>query len=379
MQQEQAKKLLKKYIDGKATEQEKALLEAWYLQFEIKELPQPDELLKQGQLDRVRLAILEHSNTNTGVKVRRLWPRIAAAASIILCLGFGGYFLFHKTSTPQLTAQNAKQDIAPGGNKATLTLSNGKQIILTGAKNGKLAEQGNATINKTADGEVVYTNQASSPLERAGSEAYNTVSTPRAGQYHLKMEDGTNAWLNAESSIKYPVSFTGKDRVVEITGEVYFEVAHNAQKPFRVISKGQTVEVLGTHFNINAYDDEPNIKTTLLEGSVKVNNQVTLKPGQQAVLHNNTIDVKQVDAEAAIAWKNGLFSFKNTPMAEAMRQLSRWYDVGVEYPGGMPKTAFTGDMHRNVNASQVLDMLSFFKVNFQIVQGSNGKKIIVKP
>ena len=304
-----------------------------------------------------------------------VWPRIAVAASILLFLSVSSYFLLHKAKPQQQIAQAQKPDLQPGSKKAILLLSGGKTISLGDAKTGTIAMQGNTNITKTADNQIVYNNSKQPSKE----VIYNTIITKRGNFYPLQLSDGTVAILDAASSIKYPVNFTGNERRVEITGQVYFEVVHNANMPFRVTVRGQTIEDIGTRFNINAYDDEPAIKTTLVEGSVRVNDRVTLKPGQQAVIRDNTLKVENVNAEEAVAWKNGLFSFKETPIAETMRQLSRWYDVDVEYPDGMPKTLFTGEMHRNINASQVLEMLSYFKVHFQIVQGSNGKKILVKP
>jgi transmembrane sensor len=240
-------------------------------------------------------------------------------------------------------------------------LADGKRIILTGAKNGTIAKDHNAIINKTADGQLVY---QSDDKETASSKrpAENLLQTPRGGEYHLILADGTNVWLNAASSIRYPTAFTGNDRRVEVTGEAYFEVAHNAAKPFRVTSKGQTVEVLGTHFNINAYDDEPGIKTTLLEGSVKVSNKdqkAILKPGQQAIVQsiNNSIIIKNANTEEVVAWKNGYFLFDGEKIESIMRKVSRWYDVDVQYEQTMPDVAFGGSISRFENVSQLLEVL----------------------
>jgi len=334
----------------------------------------PSAGLGESEKQRV-LQFIFTQNTGKQAKHRRLWPRIATAASILLFLSAGSYFLLHKAKPQQQIVQTQKPDLQPGSKKAILLLSGGKVISLGDAKAGTIATQGNTNITKTADNKIVYSNSATPATE----VVYNTIITKRGNYYPLTMSDGTVAILDAASSIKYPVNFTGHERRVEITGQVYFEVVHNANMPFRVTVKGQTIEDMGTHFNINAYDDEPAIKTTLIEGHIRINHQVILAPGEQAVIKNGIIKVAIVNTEQAIAWKNGLFSFKGTPMAEAMRQLSRWYNVDVEYPNGLPKTNFTGEMHRNINASQVLDMLSYFNVHFQIVADSDGKKIIVKP
>ncbi|OKS88771.1 FecR family protein [Mucilaginibacter polytrichastri] len=307
-------------------------------------------------------------------RLRSFWPRFVAAASILLILGFGSYFLIKKQQPPQI-AQNQKQDLDPGGNHAILTLANGQKIILTGIKNGQLASQNGALINKTADGHVVY-----QPDPTGSKIVYNTMSTPRGGQYHLTLADGTNVWLDAASSITYPVAFRNTDREVTITGQVYFEVAHKATVPFRVKVKGQTVQDIGTHFNINAYDDESSIKTTLLEGSIKVSKDDVSKilvPGEQAFTSaaNVGIKISQVDTEGVIAWKEGHFHFDSDDIQTVMRQLARWYDVDVEYSGSVPVREFSGNINRNTKASAVLKILSLSKVNFKI----DGKKIIVTP
>jgi len=361
--------LLDKVKAGTATPAEEAAVKRWLHQLnEEGASGLSDEELAQG-----RTAMWQAIKAAQGTKVRPLWTRIAAAASILLVLSAGGYFLLRKEKAPEQVAVVQKVDVLPGNQSAILQLSNGQQISLNAAKAGKIAVQGNTSINKTADNKIVY--EAGAPSTEL---VYNTVTTKRGNFYPLTLSDGTVAILDAGSSIKYPVAFAGKERRVEITGQVYFEVKHNAQMPFRVSVKGQTIEDIGTSFNINAYDDEPNIKTTLIEGSVKIS-QTTLTPGQQAVISNGNIKVKKADIGQVIAWKDGLFNFEGMPLADAMRQISRWYDVDVEYPDGMPKTVFHGEMHRNVNASQVLEVLKFFKVNFQIVQRSDGKKILVKP
>jgi transmembrane sensor len=305
-------------------------------------------------------------------KTTRLWPRFAAAASILLLLSVAVYF-YKQSGNQQQIAQMQFHDIAPGSNKATITLANGKQIALTGAKNGLLASQGNTTINMNGNN-VIYNASGS-----ANELQYNTMTTPRGGQYPLTLSDGTKVWLDAESSITYPVAFIGNDRPVKVTGQVYFEVAHNPAKPFRVTADNQTVEVLGTHFNVNAYPDEPGIKTTLLEGSVKImvnGAKAVLKPGQQAQTNQDKITVlSNVDMSEAIAWHNGLFQFHKADIQTIMRQLARWYDVDVSYEGKIPDLTFSGKIYRNITALKVSDILSYEKIHFRI----EGKKIIVTP
>lgn len=316
---------------------------------------------------------------------KRTWYRVAAAAIILLLLSVGGYFIFNRPAQKQIAQtekrqQPYKNDIAPGGNKAILTLANGTQIILDSAANGALTQQGNTKIIKLDSGRLAY----NSLNEKPGEVLYNTISTPRGGQYQIVLADGSKVWLNAASSLRFPASFTGKERKVELTGEGYFEVAKNAAMPFRVNANGMQVEVLGTHFNINAYNDEDVIKTTLLEGSVKVREGASgtiIKPGQQALVENqgnpliSKIRVQTVDVDGAVAWKNGYFSFDKADLPTVMRQIARWYDVEISYEGNIPKREFGGKIDRNSNASQVLKILEESKVHFRI----EGKKIIVMP
>lgn len=370
---EKAKELLIKYKIGNCTDAEKALVEKWLFQYQNEKLDLSDEKIEQiGQdiwlnLPKPQLRVVKKS----------LWLRVAAAAAVLMFLSAGLYFMFNGTNRSNAVVY--KTDIKPGANKAILTLASGKTIVLTGAKNGELANEGNAVISKAANGEVVYNINDTANVKTL---AYNTMTTPRSGQYHLVLADGTNVWLNAESSIKYPTVFSGSERKVEITGEAYFEVAHNAAKPFRVVTNGQVVEVLGTHFNVNAYTDEPIVKTTLLEGSVKVTqneNMAMLIPGQQAQVNRNADNAIQViehaDTDEATAWKNGLFQFNKASIESIMRQASRWYNVEVSYDNNKkPVKTFTGNISRNSNLSQLLQILSYTGSRFEI----DGKKIIVK-
>lgn len=317
------------------------------------------------------------------VTMNRWW----AAAAILLFLASVGYFLINKkeqTASRPLAAKEVKHDILPGGNRATLTLANGSTIILDSAQNGLLSKQGNTQIVKLANGKLAYQNENSNPA----TIQYNTITTPRGGQYQLTLSDGSQVWLNAASSITFPTSFVGDKREVKITGEAYFEVAHNAAMPFRVLLppsgeyKGAgAVEVLGTHFNINAYEDEGVIKTTLLEGSVKVsegNASVHIKPGTQAVIGQNSDKItinNNVDLDEVVAWKNGLFYFNQADIKVVMRQISRWYNVDVLYEGKIPEREFQGEMQRDLNLSQVLKLLNQNKINFKI----EGNQLIIKP
>ncbi|QTE38619.1 DUF4974 domain-containing protein [Mucilaginibacter gossypii] len=381
MTREQAQKLLNKYQLGSCTPEEQQLLDHWYLSEAAKQpvRDEPSDPLTDEKLiwDRIAKEIPEATQTRRFKK----WYSIAAAAAILIFISFGAWFFTKSHQTAKQLAQQSpiQNDVLPGGNKAVLTLANGRQIILTGARNGALAVQGKVAINKTTDGQIVYNSSRSSASDIAAKPIYNTMTTPRGGQYWVVLPDGSKALLNAASSLTYPTNFGGAERKVELTGEAYFEVAHNPDKPFRVYSKSQIVEVLGTHFNINTYDDEPDIRTTLLEGKVKVTsvvkNQIrVLKPGQQAVLNPYSFNVNDVDVEDATAWKNGTFTFENNDIQQIMRMVSRWYDVDVVYKGSLPADKFTGFVSRFSNVSEVLRMLQLtHKVKFKM----DGKQITV--
>jgi len=318
--------------------------------------------------------------TFPSAKIRKMPQRWWAAAAILLLIASGSYFFLNRRhSNNEVAAIKNKvlvNDAPPGGNKAILTLANGSKIILSNAKNGALSQQGNIEVVKLDDGKLAYRPDETNAPVRV---EYNTVSTPRGGQYQLTLSDGSKVWLNAASAITFPTAFTGKERKVEIKGEAYFEVAHDASKPFKVTVNGMEVQVLGTHFNINAYDDEGEIKTTLLQGSVKVSKGTRSKmiqPGEQAIVSaGNDVDiqVQAADVDEAVAWKNGLFHFNNADLQEVMRQLSRWYDVDVVYSSTIPKREFAGEMQRDLKLSQVLQLLEKNDVNFKI----QGKKLIV--
>jgi len=388
MEKYNAKDLISKYNEGTATPEERMLVESGFL----KELENSAHTPSQERIEladkRIAAKLMAYIG-NTQAKTVRLWPRIAVAASILVFFSVGLYFYVNKIKNSPLSVQHSQHDIAPGSNKAILTLANGKTIILTGAKNGQLAIQGNMAVTKKADGEVAYSKQSDpdsyrneNPIRQKADEIeYNTMTTPRGGKYDLTLADGTKVWLDAASSITYPVAFTGHDRSVQITGQVYFEVTHNAAKPFSVSVNGETVEVLGTHFNINAYGDEPVMKTTLLEGSIKVSKNgktALLKPGQQSIIqsNSNSITVRDVDTEEATAWKNGYFLFDNESLESVMRKVSRWYDVDIQYPADQKvKETYGGSITRYSNVSKVLDMLEITgHVKFEI----EGKKIIVQ-
>jgi ferric-dicitrate binding protein FerR (iron transport regulator) len=311
----------------------------------------------------------------------RLNIRYAAAVIIFCIFSMGVYFLVKPKNIKQISKtenrpnNDDQNDIAPGKNVAVLTLADGSSIILDSSHNGTLATQGNSRILKL-NGMISYNN-----LNKSNAPVlYNTVSTPRGGTYLLLLTDGTKVWLNAASSLRFPATFVGRERKVELVGEAYFEVAKNTRMPFKVEVKGMEVEVLGTHFNINSYEDESSIRTTLLEGSIKINknnNTSLLKPGQQAELKKNgSIKIiNHADLEEAIAWKEGKFQFDRADIHTVMRQIARWYNVEVDYKGTV-SSHFGGTISRNVNLSQVLNMLHLTgEVKFKV----KDQKVLVMP
>jgi hypothetical protein len=300
------------------------------------------------------------------------------AATLLILFTVGAFiYINNRKPSEKIPARTAisRIDVPPGRNKAILTLSNGVTIDLDDAKKGSLGMQGSSKIFKVAEGQVKYSNHGS----RDEVSEYNTMATPRGGQYRLQLPDGTLVWLNASSSITFPVSFPNGMRRVSITGEAYFEVARNTIKPFIVTINDQTeVRVLGTHFNISAYQDEPVINTTLIEGSVRINHASSseiLVAGQQASISEKRKMriINDANMEEVLAWKNGFFHFEGTSLQAVMRQLSRWYDTEVIFEGDVPDKAFVGSISRNVNASGVLKMLAFAGVQFRI----ENRKIIV--
>lgn len=280
-----------------------------------------------------------------------------------------------------------KNDVKPGGNKAILTLADGTKIVLDDASKGALTSQGNTTIIKLDDGRLAYNSQDVSKIT-SKAVLYNTLSTPRGGQYCVTLPDGTVVWLNASTSLKFPVAFAGNERRVEVKGEAYFEVTKNAAMPFVVKAGNEEIKVLGTHFNVTAYADDKVIKTTLLEGSVEVSlpnlsgsgkesSIITLQPGQQAQLDKeNAITVVDANPKEAIAWKNGYFMFKNENIESIMLKISRWYDIEVKYDVNTDMKDFTGTIARTNNVSDVLTMLELTEIiHFKI----EGKTITVLP
>lgn len=317
-------------------------------------------------------------------------PFIAAAIALLV---LSTILFLNSNKNPESSVENfsrnyPKKIVSPGGNKAILTLADGSKINLDDLANGEIAKQSDITITKASDGRLVYSSDNPKGLDQNSALKFNTINTPKGGQYQVNLADGTKVWLNAASSLRYPTVFKGKERKVILVGEAYFEVAKNHTMPFRVVSDHQLIEVLGTHFNINCYLEEDLTKTTLLEGSIKVTamhdfspkpiKAVVLKPGQQSQIApkgSEIINVINVGNEAA-AWKNGYFNFNHEDIQSIMRIISRWYDVEVEYKGTISKGKFGGSISRFKNVSEVLDALQLTgDVHFNI----EGRRITVLP
>ncbi len=377
--------LIERYLNGTLSTEERSLLDQWY------NSPADDRvaLLPDSKDEQEINERLQHRIFNT-IHTRRMlfrkWQRLLVAASVLLMLISTAVYYYIQPAHPALTQKEAallpaSTDLAPGGNRALLTLADGSTIILDSAANGTISSQGNVEVMKLDNGLVSYTGQRAKK-DTNKEIVYNTISTPRGGQYQITLSDGTKVWLNAASSIRFPVAFTCTERSVAVTGEAYFEVAHNKHIPFKVLVNDNEIEVLGTHFNINAYDDEATVKTTLLEGKIKqtVNGgtaQKILLPGQQSeVDRDGKMIVKEnADTEEAIAWMRGNFQFKSADLHSILRQVARWYDAEIEYNGNI-NLHFTGYLPRSENVTALFKNLSLTgEVHFRI----EGRKIIVSP
>jgi hypothetical protein len=382
--------LAEKYIQDRCTPEElnelfdyfetpasnRLLLEKIREQFQLS--METQRAMPEGASDRIEQKLMRNISDTRVSAIRRIM-RLAAAVAVLLILSGGIYFLVHQKTVSLVSVARSQQvkkvDVLPGTNKAMLTLANGAVIALDSMQNGMLASQGGSRILKVNNGELTYDNSGSKDSKQV---LYNTITVPRGGEYRLVLPDGSKVWLNAASSLRFPVSFSGRERAVELSGEAYFEIAENKNMPFKVMAGNMKVVVLGTHFNVKAYSDEAVIKTTLLEGAVDIingNNRMLLKPGQQAQLFKakGAMNKVWIDTSMAVAWKNGVFSFNSTSIYDIMREISRWYNVDVSYKDSL-KVYLNGRIHRNVNVSQVFNILELTKeVHFKI----SGNKIVV--
>jgi transmembrane sensor len=384
--------LLDKYLSNSITESEKdQLLLMIQSNSYLPELERivDQELMSdefdQEQRNELRELIFERIKSripgSLGTKPARIaaitWRRIAAAAAILIFF-FVGYILVtnQKKEKPlaQHHEQTIKNDVQPGKYKAKLTLANGQTIVISDSASRELATQGNATIVNSGN-QLIYQTKKKFATE----VLYNTLSTGRGETYSMVLSDGSKVWLNSISSVRFPVTFTGNERKVEVTGEVYFQIKRNPKKPFKVIANGVEVQDIGTEFNVNDYDDEPVIKTTLVSGKAKVtkgNKNHLLDPGQEVqIKQDELIFISNADIEQATAWKNGLFRFRGTDVGTVMRQVARWYNVDVAYQDKIPDGHFTGIVSRGVPLVEVLKMLELSGIHSKL----NGTKLTVTP
>lgn len=353
---------------------DKAMEEEWNrAEFEDEKNDEIGQLIERNVMDKIRETREKRDRRGSVV-----WIRKAAAIAAVLLLIAGGYYFMAtrdvSSENRELAGRNLGNKSKVGSNKALLTLGDGHQIALDSAKGGTIAQQGGAKLEKKSDGVLAY-----EAVGKSRELLFNTVTTQKGGQYHVKLVDGTEVWLDAASSIRFPTTFEGDERKVEITGEGYFEVARKAKKPFRVIVQGMQVEVVGTHFNINAYDNEKLWKTTLVQGKIKISKGkavAILSPGEQLRLSalGGLSIVKGVDIEEALAWKDGYFKFKNADVGTIMRQVERWYDVEVIYQGAKPKGHYKGEISRDEVPADVVRILNAAGIECKI----EGKKIIVR-
>nr|WP_068892774.1 FecR family protein [Pedobacter panaciterrae] len=382
MEKKEIEELLNRYQTGQCTEEELAWIETVYNKIQKNtNIGLTDDIIKKDLYDIYKTLPQPQKS-----KTIYLWQRVAASAILVLSVSVGIYFYTKKPDSAnnlvQTSAKGNQNNFAPGINKTFLTLANGSKIYLEAAPIGKITDQEGMRITKIKEGIISYT-----PIPNhnnpANTKSINIITTSKGGQYQVILPDGSHVWLNALSSLKFLTSFTEKKRGVELKGEGYFEIAKNKSRPFKVLTQYQEVEVLGTHFNINSYEDEPTTATTLLEGSVRISQlksrkSALLKPGQQSNLKDyGIIQVDDVKTDNVIAWKNGLFQFQNSDIKNVIRQLARWYDIDFEFKGPIPNIKLWGEIHRNTDALKALEILSYFDLKYTIVNAQNRKKIII--
>ena len=360
--------LLEKYRKGECTPEELDFLESWYLQYhaDAEELSESDLEHEVGMMDESMAHKIPFAVDRPSVWSRLRLPLGIAAAILIVCSMT--YFL---RPAAHIEQEVAKQEfpISPGKQAASLTLTNGKKIFLSDQQAGKVAKEAGLSITKTRNGELIY--EVTGSTDRGSG--FHTLATTRGETYRVKLPDGSMVWLNAASSLKYPVSFKNSaQRIVQLTGEAYFEIAKDSRHPFIVKSTAQQVEVLGTHFNINAYPDEPGVLTTLLEGSIRLKPERgasrVLKPGQLAELTGAALNILPADTRSVTAWKDGYFRFRNENLQSVMRKISRWYNVEVSFQNGLPDDTYSGAVTRYGDIRQILE----------IMEGSNNIHFTIK-
>ncbi len=409
--EERYQELAAKWLNKTITSSEAEEFAQWYNSDQTEEIVLSDDYVAGEEELRSRIfdainqqisPVEHHSNPN-----HRIWYAAAAVTGILLSVSL--YFYSGKSDVQSLankpietlsypnsiksdvrpreslrsTEEIVQNDIEAGEDKAILILGDGTKIVLDDAQNGILANQGGNSILKAAEGELIYsfTEESVKPVDKSAELViYNTIETPKGGKFQVRLPDGSKVWLNAASSLRFPTSFSGTKRQVELKGEAYFKVAHDDSKLFEVNTRNQIVQVLGTHFNINAYADEPTVNTTLLEGSVRVSDVRTnisqlLKPGEQSQLAERIEIVSVKNTSEAVAWKEGYFQFNEADIETVMRQIERWYDVTVKYEGEIPLYRFGGEIERSLSLLQVLKILEKTKVHFRL----EGREVIVMP
>lgn len=381
-------RIMKRYSSGTASPDEEDFVKRYFLILEKRhgsEFVLSDLQLNELEAE-IRNDLMKSIRMNRKSSLHQIhsltWRRIAVAASVLVVFGIAA-FLWSREAVPSPDLSGRRKllpsnQIQPGTNKAILTLADGSSIVLDSSGNGMLTRQGNTRVFKLANGEIVY-----EALNAGESKIiYNTMSTPIGGTYRLVLPDGSKVWLNAASSITYPTSFTGKQRQVKTTGEIYFEIARDAARPFIVsLPDESAIQVVGTHFNVNAYGDNGIIQTTLIEGKVRVatsRTRVSLRPGQQAItaFHSDPAEIAvldNIDIEQVTAWKNGYFHFNRVDITTVMKEIARWYDIEVVYEGSPPKDKFIGELPKNIQFTEVLRALEKIGVHFRV----EAKKVIV--
>lgn len=359
MDEKRLNEILKKYNKGSCTPEELKMVEQWYQGIADPLLQPPimkgtPEEVKYVKDQYQRFLVRERREE----KVIKLYGWLKVAVAILL-LGVGAWFFIFRNSMVTKELQVASGDIGPGTDRAILTLGNGNVIKLSDQPDGNIATENGVQVTKTDSGALSYTGSAS------GSNNFNILSTPRGGKYKITLSDGTKVWLNAETVLKFPAAFSGSQRQVELNGEAYFEVAKNPAKPFLVLSKGQQIRVLGTHFNISNYANQHEVRTTLLEGKVAINalgKEITLSPGQQSVLTKGSLITRKADLEQAVAWKDGIIDLNGQNLEEIFNQIGRWYDVEVIIKGNIPERKLKGQMDRGLMLSQIVQWLQKMKI-----------------
>lgn len=384
--------MIRKYLQGTASPEEAAFVEAYDATHDrgddiLDQFSGDDKAALESEMEERIMARIAGRRNDRYRLGTRPWLRWAAAASIVLVLGAAWLYVRSRSQPAAKQVAMVPKDFAPGGERAVLTLADGSEVNLDHASEGHIASQGAAEVTKRKDGQLEY--KVSDGTRQPAR--LNRVSTPAGGQYSIVLADGSKVWLNAKSSISFPTAFDGTERKVTIEGECFFEITKDKTRPFVIDVDGrQRIVVTGTQFNVNAYRNEPAISTTLVEGGVsltmngaKAGEGVRLRPGQQAASdRGGRWQVREVDVQEVVAWKNGLFQFRDAPLESIMRQIERWYNVDVAYEGGIPDRRFSGKLRRNSNASQILEILRFAGVNFRIEGSTSAEvsgKIIVLP